>query len=123
MPRAIHNPIRLIVITVASTFSSQTLADELDFDGVVRPFLKQHCASCHAGEDGEAAIDLDQPFVNYSADVWQRVRQVLQFDEMPPRTEIQPDPVAAANVIRWIDQQLAESGLGESYHRKLLYAH
>ena len=121
----------IIGLTAAFALVSQSAASADDvaarqpaFSSQVRPFLAKHCSNCHSGPDAEAGISLDQHPVDYSdeatAAVWQKVLQVLQFDEMPPPDEERPDSIARANVILWIEQQLANAGLDETYRTKLL---
>ena len=99
-------------------------AREPVFSSQVRPFLGKHCSNCHSGPDAEAGISFDQHPIDYSdeapAAVWQKVLEVLQFDEMPPPDEERPDSIARANVILWIERQLADAGLDETYRTKLL---
>jgi hypothetical protein len=99
-------------------------AREPDFGTSVRPFLKQYCVDCHTGDDAEAGIKLDQIQGNLTTDstarVWESVLQALQFDDMPPPDEKRPDPLAKANVILWIEWQMAETGRAENYRDKLL---
>ncbi|MEO2014559.1 MAG: DUF1588 domain-containing protein [Fuerstiella sp.] len=96
----------------------------LQFNTHVGPFLTAHCIDCHAGDEAEADVSLVRPSLDYadeqSAATWQKVLQVLQFNEMPPPEEERPDPVARANVMRWIEQELAKAGLDETYRSKLL---
>lgn len=127
-----QNPFRLIALIAAVALAgiaspvelSSAEPSDFSFDRAVKPLLKRHCVGCHAGDDAEASLRLDQPSVDYSdksaADIWQRVLQALQFDEMPPPDEERPDPIAKANVIRWIEQQLTAAGLGETWRRKLM---
>jgi len=109
---------------VAGVKSAEGDARRLSFESDVKPVLERHCVSCHSGEDAAAKLTLDRPAVDYSveetASVWQQVLQALQFGEMPPRDEQPIEPLAKANVVRWIEEQLDDAGLGESYRQKLM---
>ena len=58
------------------------------------PFLKQHCFSCHAGDQPAAELALDSFTDNLSLienrDIWERVLDMLTTGQMPPPDSEQP---------------------------------
>ena len=78
-----------------------------EFTETVRPFLTTYCASCHTGEKAAAQLDLSQ-YASVESVVqdyarWNRVREKLAAQQMPPRQAKQPDERARREVIAWID--------------------
>ena len=90
----------------------------------VIPLLQEHCYGCHVGADAKAGLKLDElvttPADQETADMWLRVLQTLQFDEMPPPEEERPDPIKKSKAIIWIEHQLSMSELHASYRLKLM---
>lgn len=83
-----------------------TVADR-EFTETVRPFLTTYCASCHTGEKAAAQLDLRQ-FTSAESVVqdyarWNRLREKLASQQMPPRQAKQPEDAARRQVIAWID--------------------
>lgn len=114
-------------VAVAFTQAFAVQANEQVDDGfqlTVKPFLQQHCVDCHSGTEAEGNTRLDQMASDLSSDsaaqIWERVLQALQFDDMPPPDEKRPDALAKAKVILWIEQQLEVSDRSETYRDKLL---
>lgn len=67
---------------------------------VQHEFLKQHCVHCHEEGNSEgglnlAALELDNEDVNNLAQ-WAKVYDRIVANEMPPPTEVRPDPRAVA---------------------------
>ncbi len=104
----------LICFTLSclTLFVKSRTATAEDFSQVQR-FLKQHCVSCHGAEQAEGELHLHQlsspTHDNTSATTWARVIDVLQFGEMPPRGEEQPEPASVQNVVREISHELSAS--------------
>ncbi|QDU98911.1 DUF1588 domain-containing protein [Lignipirellula cremea] len=107
--------------TAMNCFGQQ---EQRSFETVVKPFLMQHCADCHSGDEPKARFDPGKLTPDFSQDEtanrWIEVMHRLQFGEMPPPEEAQPDPIAKANVISWILQQMAKTNRYEAYQKKLL---
>jgi cytochrome c553 len=83
-----------------------TAADR-EFTETVRPFLTTYCASCHTGEKAAAQLDLRQ-YTSAESVVqdyarWNRLREKLASQQMPPRQAKQPEDAARRQVIAWID--------------------
>lgn len=68
------------------------------------PFLKQHCFSCHAGDEPAAELALDSFTDDLSLienrDVWERVLDMLTTDQMPPSDSDQPSIEASESFVQ-----------------------
>lgn len=97
---------------------------QLSFEKTVAPFLVKHCHDCHSGDQPEAGLNLAKLSADFAGDEtanrWIDVMHALQFGEMPPPEEEQPDSIEKASVIDWIFQEMAETGRYDAYRKKLL---
>lgn len=73
-------------------------------------FLDQHCFECHDTEVRKGGLDLrvlETKFADpKSFATWVKVHDAIAKGEMPPKKKARPDAGAAAEVVRWLDQQL-----------------
>ncbi len=78
----------------------------------VLPFLARHCFVCHGGDAPEAELDLaglaaQEPHALVErTELWRRVRERLQKDEMPPAGEPRPAEEARRAVLAGLDALL-----------------
>jgi hypothetical protein len=81
-----------------------------DFEREVRPFLKQHCYSCHDAKKAKAGFRIDQLGTDFlsgkTADDWHEVINQINSGEMPPKDEPRPDAKAAFAVVEWVGANL-----------------
>ena len=77
-----------------------------DFQPKIRPLLKQYCYECHAGDRTEAEIDLgsvtSMSEVRKSPKTWQRVREMLDSSQMPPKEAKQPSDTERSELRKWV---------------------
>jgi hypothetical protein len=104
----------LAVILVASRTGPQAAAAEIEsFDSLhltysqqVRPLLAQYCLECHSTDTKEGELDLerfsDLEAVRNDPAVWQRVAEMLDSGEMPPKDALQPDPDRRGQLREWV---------------------
>lgn len=96
---------------VAGTSEEFSQENQLrDFDRHVQPFLEMYCLDCHAGEDGEAGVDLEfdqAPDVVAAFDDWANILHKIEGREMPPEDAEQPADNEREAVVRWIDAGLS----------------
>jgi hypothetical protein len=89
-------------------------------------FLKMHCGKCHAGEDTDSGVRLDdlplEITTTEGADRWQKVMNVLNSGEMPPEEEPQPDREAKTEFLGDLAQTLvvARKVIGEQGTRQII---
>lgn len=81
-----------------------------DFEREVRPFLKQHCYSCHDAKKAKAGFRIDELGTDFlsgkTADAWHEVINQINSGEMPPKKEPRPDAKAAFAVVEWVGANL-----------------
>lgn len=89
-------------------------------------FLQANCGKCHAGEDTDSGVRLDdlplEITTTEGADRWQKVMNVLNSGEMPPEEEPQPDREAKTEFLGDLAQTLvvARKVIGEQGTRQII---
>ncbi len=77
---------------------------------LVQAFLKTSCLECHAAEEPEAGVRLDDlPFQITTVEIaerWQKVLNVLNSGEMPPEDKPRPDEKAKREVLAALSRAL-----------------
>ena len=78
-----------------------------DFQSIVKPFMKNYCASCHGAQEPKAKLDLSGfsslAAVRQDLGHWQLILERLAADEMPPAdAKPRPAPQVRTNVTGWI---------------------
>lgn len=105
-------------------FANASHAVEISFDNTVRPFLTEHCVSCHGEkkQKGKLRLDTLDPANLGGADVetWGNIVEALEFAEMPPEDEPQPKRHAIDRVTAWAKAKLAAAGHESDVDHKLL---
>ena len=100
---------RLAPIIILLVFA-QGLQAVPDFEREVRPFLKQHCYSCHDAKKAKAGFRIDELGTDFlsgkTADDWHEVINQINSGEMPPKKEPRPDAKAAFAVVEWVGANL-----------------
>ncbi len=88
----------------------------------LKALLKSYCVDCHLGAQAEGGFDLDQlppPSVE-SADRWERIYDVLDRGEMPPRDVDQPSSAAKRAALSALTVRLLQySPVGGTVARRL----
>lgn len=76
---------------------------------VAQQFFRQYCVRCHGADRQEAELRLDelQPPSVASAATWSQVADMIEAGDMPPQDESQPSLQVAAQMVGWINRQLA----------------
>ncbi len=87
-----------------------SMADRFEKD--VRPLLQKHCFKCHDAKTQEGEIDLE-PFtkladIRKSLRTWQKVLDMLESAQMPPKNAPQPTPDERAVLRNWTRAFLTE---------------
>ncbi|XZE51454.1 DUF1592 domain-containing protein [Planctomycetaceae bacterium SH139] len=95
---------------LATDSKTQQLANQQEYERLVKPFLSQHCQACHDGEtqSGELRIDsLAADFLDsQSAGNWIEVMDQLNLGQMPPAEEPRPAVEELRQVTAWIAAEL-----------------
>ncbi len=95
--------------------SAEPLESSLDALGdryatEVRPLVAQFCQKCHSAERTEADLDLTAfatlADVRKDARAWQRVREMIDGGQMPPRGAKQPSAAERERLQGWVHRYL-----------------
>lgn len=91
-------------------FAARVTAAPVDFGRDVRPFLDQHCVSCHGPKKEKGGVRLHTmgtiSETPQFANTWLEVREQLLSGDMPPEDEKQPSEATRKAVIAWIDAEV-----------------
>ncbi len=97
----------LLLLMLVSLKSSIGEKSTSDFAKEGIPFLKQYCFGCHAGDEPSADLSLDAFEDNFSLiknhDVWERVLEMLETNQMPPSDADQPSLEELESFIQHVD--------------------
>ncbi len=109
---------RLFLLIASCAVSDSIAAEPVSFDVLgteyardIKPVLKQFCLNCHSTEKQEGDLDLERfavlADVRKSPRVWQKVVEMLDTNEMPPK-ESKPQPSAAQKkqLRGWVERYL-----------------
>ena len=104
----------LLFLCLPATRAAEYTSDADGFAKIARPFLLEHCASCHGEEKqkGNFRIDEDLPndfLKSRTAEQWAEVMNVVRSHEMPPEDEPQPDAGEAGEFGDWVEKELVRA--------------
>ncbi|WP_420196872.1 DUF1592 domain-containing protein [Chthoniobacter flavus] len=92
---------------VAAPLSAES---QKQFDQTVKPFLEDHCYSCHDEEKTRAGFRIDTLGTDFladkNADNWKEIYDNIGLGKMPPKKETRPSESEARAVTDWIDQEM-----------------
>jgi hypothetical protein len=76
-----------------------------EFEATALPLVKRYCLECHSTEEQEGDLDLERftslDHARNAPRVWQRVVEMLDKGEMPPKEAPQPEPGNRGRLLRW----------------------
>ena len=102
-----------VLVDLVATTARGGEAPKRPFEEAVGPFLKQYCFKCHAGDDPEGGVALGGSWntasVRKDRETWDRVFEMLEKREMPPRSVRQPTDDQRSAVLNWLDATLGEA--------------
>lgn len=112
----------LCLLGIASTWiakeSVQAQPEKPDLKGyeeIVKPFIKQHCLSCHGAEKSKAGYRIDLVGTDFSAatvaEHWKELIDRINAGEMPPKESPRPDVAQSAAFVTWVNEQLRQVDL------------
>jgi hypothetical protein len=94
-----------ILISVATLAAAAPKAPS--YAKAVTPFLTQYCFDCHGNgkHKGDVALDKWKSEADAFADrkTWERVMQMVQGHDMPPKRKTQPTEKERATLVTWIE--------------------
>lgn len=102
-----------LLVLMAGQCASVVHADELKQAVTPQAFVKQHCVSCHSGDEPEGDVSLDalNAVTAGNAKLWQRVLTQVATGEMPPDGEPRPRLGDREEVIDWIVDSMTKAGI------------
>ena len=81
-----------------------------EFDASTRLLLKQYCLTCHSTDEQEGDLDLERfdslKAVRSDARTWQKVAEMLDIGEMPPKKAKQPSTDERSRLRNWVRDYL-----------------
>ncbi|MDG2125487.1 MAG: hypothetical protein P8J87_17415, partial [Verrucomicrobiales bacterium] len=87
-------------------------------------FFAKHCTTCHDAESTKAGLNLETLQPDFSepatADIWQKVLEQLETQQMPPKEKKRPDPAAHQQITTWIRARFAKHNILPSIDHKRL---
>ncbi len=91
---------------------------QADYQAKIRPLLERFCIDCHAGDDAEAEVDLaafaSVADVGRKLPTWQKVREILDSGQMPPKDSDQPSDDERIAMQRWVHGYLAAEAAAQA---------
>ncbi len=104
--------------TVEAQNDTATALLESAFQNEVQPLLVRFCAECHSGDEAEADIDLASFAslieVRAQPEIWQKVREVLEAEQMPPAESAQPAYEERKQLNKWVRDWLKNEARSRS---------
>ncbi|XZE21944.1 DUF1592 domain-containing protein [Pirellulaceae bacterium SH449] len=107
-------PLRLHALYLQEATQNSELPDtHQEFYGAIVPFLKNHCESCHSGEEPEAKFDVTEFYqhehVGALLNSWQFLVSRVTIGDMPPADQSdRPSPEDIDQLAKWTKQFRAE---------------
>ena len=105
----------LLILSSAATAQGQEAAfGELarSYSGSIRGLVTRHCGECHAKDRTEAEIDLTAfatlDDVRKSTPIWQKVGEMLESGQMPPKDAKQPSEEVRTELRDWVRSYLKQ---------------
>ena len=111
----------LAFLSLAAGIDQNTQDSEASGDAFaeeVVPFIARYCAECHAELDEDQSLVLTGFRVGADAkaasETWEDVVAVLDLFDMPPREAEQPNAHERAQIVRVLEDMLAEGAAREN---------
>ncbi|HLJ11351.1 MAG TPA: DUF1592 domain-containing protein [Planctomycetaceae bacterium] len=83
---------------------------EKTYAGEIRPLIARYCHNCHSAKQAEADIDLASfatlADVRSQPKTWQKVREMLESGQMPPKKARQPGEAERTRLKQWVRDYL-----------------
>ncbi|MFN0056144.1 MAG: DUF1592 domain-containing protein [Planctomycetales bacterium] len=118
------NPFNVPAMTASTLFlacllavTQQAVADEREsaaleqgYTTTIRPLITRYCRECHSAERTEAEVDLEAiasfAEVRRHPPTWQRVAEMLESGQMPPKGSRQPTDAERTRFKDWVRNYL-----------------
>jgi Protein of unknown function (DUF1592)/Protein of unknown function (DUF1588)/Protein of unknown function (DUF1587)/Protein of unknown function (DUF1585)/Protein of unknown function (DUF1595)/Planctomycete cytochrome C len=84
----------------------------------IRPILNESCMKCHSADEQKGTLDLEQfeklADVRRATRTWQKVAEMLDNGEMPPKDAAQPSPEKRKRLRSWVALYLNAESLASA---------
>ncbi|MFT7640904.1 MAG: hypothetical protein ACI9G1_002648, partial [Pirellulaceae bacterium] len=113
----------LVCMSYASLLADETdIAENRELESSygerVQPLLKTYCFECHSGDTTEAEIDLalftSAAKVRSDLKTWQKMRHILDTNQMPPKEAKQPSDADKEILRTWVRKFLAHEARAQA---------
>ncbi len=112
----------LCLVLLVGTFADARGEDALVFEQLrskytadVLPILRTYCLDCHSAVNREGELDLERfatmDHVRRDPNAWQRVAEMIDNGEMPPKDSDQPSPLFRQRLRKWVASYLDAEAL------------
>jgi hypothetical protein len=105
-----------IAASEADTPSFDTLARR--YESTTRPIIELFCLRCHSTEEREGELDLERfatlPDIRRDVAVWQKVAEMIDHREMPPKRAEQSTTEQRDQLRGWVEQFLHAEALAHA---------
>ncbi len=86
----------LLALMVGVSSSATGSVDSVAaFESVISPFVQQYCVNCHGNEKEKGDLNLEEHLeeasITQSFKTWELVLDMVEFEDMPPIEETQPE--------------------------------
>ncbi|MEE2639120.1 MAG: DUF1592 domain-containing protein [Planctomycetota bacterium] len=85
-------------------------AGKVGYASRVKPFFETYCVKCHGPDKSKGEITLHtlrgDLSVGGGLEKWESILDILDFGEMPPIDEPQPQPSEVEAIIQWIESEM-----------------
>ncbi len=120
----------IALLAILSSASPATLAEEPkakpdafealaeQFQTTIRPTIQQYCLGCHSADKLEGELDLERfatlTDIRRDEKVWQKVAEMLDHKEMPPKRAKQPTAEQKTQLRGWVERYLYAEALAHA---------
>src|SRR5207253_95546 len=77
-----------------------------EYAAAARPLVQKYCLSCHSTKLKKGSLDLERfassADVRKDLKVWQQTIEMLETDEMPPKSKPQPTAEERKGLVTWV---------------------
>lgn len=87
---------------IVSALSFSDAAFAVSYESDVLPLLTQYCYGCHGDGKHKGDVALDKAALT-DQNLWDRVLQMVERHDMPPKNKPQPTPEQRALIAKWIE--------------------
>jgi len=100
----------IVLFAAASLFAAPK---SVTYSENIVPLLKQYCFDCHGNGKSKGDLVLDQWKSEAEAladpKIWQRITEMLDGHEMPPKKRAQPSPQEREMIVAWVESAVLKA--------------